>query len=68
MNNLLTVSFLAVLLGLTFLAIRMWYTRRRASVPEAERRVFARFLLGLAVFWLVAIAAYFGGPLLSTIR
>jgi uncharacterized membrane protein len=68
MSNFWTVAFLAVLTGLTLLAIWRWYTRRGASVPEAERRVFARFILGLVVFWLLAIVAYFGGPLLSTIR
>ena len=68
MSNLLAISFLVVLIALTLLALRMWYTQRGASVDEAQRRVFARFVLGLGIFWLVAIAAYFGGPLLSTIR
>ena len=68
MPHLLTVAFLAILVVLTVLAIRIWYARRGASVSEAERRVFARFMLGLAVFWLVAIAGYFGGPLLSMMR
>jgi xanthine/uracil permease len=68
MNKFLTIGFLVVLIGLTLLAVRMWHTRRGASVSEAERRVFARFMLGLGVLWLVAIVAYFAGPLLATIR
>jgi uncharacterized membrane protein len=68
MSNTLTISFLAVLVGLTLLAIRMWYKQRGADVSEAERKVFARFVIGVAVFWLVAIAAYFGGPLLSGVK
>jgi hypothetical protein len=68
MNNGLAIAFLAVLIGLTLMAARMWYTRRRPDVPEAERRVFARFVLGVAIFWLVAVAAYFGGPYLSGMR
>jgi hypothetical protein len=51
MSNTLTIAFLAVLIGLTLIAIWMWYTRRGADVSEAERRVFARFVLGAAVFW-----------------
>jgi hypothetical protein len=68
MSNFWTVVFFAILIGLTLLAISRWYARRGASVPEAERRVLMRFTLGLVIFWLFAIAVYFGGPLLSTIR
>jgi xanthine/uracil permease len=68
MNNFLIVGFLVVLIGLTLLAVRMWYTRRGADVSEAERRVFARYMLGLGVLWLVAVVAYFAGPLLSMIK
>jgi hypothetical protein len=68
MNDGLAIAFLVVLIGLTLLALRMWYVRRRPDVPEAERRVFARFLLGVAVFWLAAVAAYFGGPYLAGMR
>jgi len=69
MNNVLFFGFVAALIALSLLAVRMWYTRGgTAGADEAERRVFARFLLGLAVLWLVAIAAYFAGPLLATIR
>jgi hypothetical protein len=67
-SDTLTISFLVVLIGLTLLAVRMWWTRRRPDVPDAERRVFARFLLGVAVFWLAALVAYFGGPLISGMR
>jgi hypothetical protein len=62
-----TVAFIAVLVGCTLVAIRMWYVRRGVTVPEAERKVFTRFVVGLIIFWLIAIAAYFGGPLRSTI-
>jgi hypothetical protein len=69
MNNVLTIGFLVILIAFTLLALRMWYTRGgTAGADEAERRLFARFILGLGIFWLVAIAAYFAGPLLSTIR
>ncbi len=53
-----TVAFLAVLVGCTLLAVLVWYRRRGETVPEAERKVFARFVFGLVVFWLVAIGAY----------
>jgi hypothetical protein len=66
--DLLTVAFLVVLLGLTLVAIRMWYTSKAAAVSEAERRLYGRFLVGLAIFWVVAIAGYFGGPLFSAMR
>jgi hypothetical protein len=64
----LTIAFIVVLLGLTLLAIRMWYTNRGTTVSEAERRLYGRFLIGLAIFWAVAIAGYFGGPLLSGMK
>jgi hypothetical protein len=37
MNSFLTVGFLAILIGPTLLAVRMWYTRRGESVSEAAR-------------------------------
>jgi hypothetical protein len=58
-----TIAFFAVLVVCTFLAVRMWYTKRGTSVSQAEQRVFKRFVLGLAIFWLLAIAAYVWGPL-----
>ena len=49
MTKALIVAFLVVLAGLTLLALRMWYTKRGADVSEDERRLFRRFLLGLAI-------------------
>jgi hypothetical protein len=46
----------------------MWYTAKGSAVSEAERRLYGRFLVGLAIFWVVAIAGYFGGPLLSAMK
>jgi hypothetical protein len=63
-----TITFLAVLGGLTLIALWKWYTTRGTEVEEAERRVFARFVFGLMVFWLFAAAMYFGAPLLSSLR
>jgi hypothetical protein len=63
MPILVTVAFFAVLVGCTLLAMRMWYARRGADVPPAEQRIFKRFVLGLVIFWLLAIAAYLWGPL-----
>jgi hypothetical protein len=34
--------FVAILIGLTLLAVRMWYTRRGESVSEAARARFSR--------------------------
>jgi hypothetical protein len=60
MRNFFSIGYLAVLVCCTLLAARMWYTSRGTSDP-AQRRVLARFALGIAVFWLVAIAGYLGG-------
>jgi hypothetical protein len=68
MSTFWMVAFVAILVALTSIAIWKWYTMRGASVPEAERQVFARFTLGLVVFWLVAVAMYFSEPLLATLR
>ena len=57
-----TIAFFAVLVICTFLAVRMWYAKRGTSVSPAEQRVFKRFVLGLVIFWLLAIAAYLWGP------
>jgi len=67
MTKALIVAFLVVLAGLTLLALRMWYTKRGADVSEDERRLFRRFLLGLAILWLVVVAGYFGGPYLFNV-
>ncbi len=64
----LAIAFVVILLGLTLIAIRMWYTSRGTGVSEAERKLYGRFLVGLAIFWVVAIAGYFGGPLLSGMK
>ena len=60
-----SIAFFAVLVALTALAGWTWYAMRGANVAEAERRVFARFALGVAVFWLFAAVMYFGAPLLG---
>jgi hypothetical protein len=60
MHNFFLIAYLAVLIAFSLLAIRMWYVGRGATDP-AEKRVFVRFVLGLALFWLVAIAGYLGG-------
>jgi len=68
MVDFLMIAFVVVLLGLTLLAVRMWYTTKGTGASEAERRLYGRFLVGLAIFWVVALAGYFGGPLLSAMR
>jgi hypothetical protein len=62
------IAFFAILLALTFLAGWKWYAMRGANVAEAERQIFARFALGVAVFWLFAAAMYFGAPLLAGLK
>jgi hypothetical protein len=61
-------AFVVILLGLTGFAAWKWYEMRGTNPPAPERQVFARFALGLAVFWLLAAAMYFGGPLLAALR
>ena len=62
MRAFFTLAFLAVLLLLcTLLAARTWYANRGKQMEPAERQVFLRFVAGLAVFWLLAIAGYLGG-------
>jgi len=61
MRAFFTLAFLAVLLICTAFAARTWYANRGRQVEPAERQVFLRFVTGLAVFWLLAIAAYLGG-------
>ena len=60
MRSFFSIAYLAVLICCTVLAARMWYASRGTTDP-AERRVLARFALGIAVFWLVAIAGYLSG-------
>ncbi len=52
MNNALAIASLAVLIGTNVVCAPA------AGRAGAERRVVARFVLGVAIFWLVAIAAY----------
>jgi len=61
MRAFFTLAFLAVLIVCTLFAARTWYANRGRQVEPAERQVFLRFVTGLAVFWLVAIAGYLGG-------
>jgi hypothetical protein len=61
MRAFFTLAFLAVLLLCTLLAARTWYANRSRHVEPAERQVLLRFVAGLAVFWLLAIAGYLGG-------
>jgi hypothetical protein len=63
-----SIAFFAVLVALTSLAGWKWYAMRGANVAEAERQVFARFAVGLAVFWLVAAAMYFAAPLVAGLK
>jgi hypothetical protein len=61
MRAFFTVAFLVVLVLLTLLALRAWTASRGKDMEDAERRVLLRFVAGLAVFWLVAIAGYVVG-------
>jgi hypothetical protein len=60
MRILFSIAYLVILIGCSLFAMRMWFTQRGSTDP-AEKQVFARFVLGLALFWLVAIAGYVGG-------
>jgi F0F1-type ATP synthase membrane subunit a len=61
MLTLFTYAFFAALLVLTFLAAKMWYENRGKDIEPAQHQVQTRFAIGVAVFWLIAIAGYFGG-------
>jgi hypothetical protein len=61
MPSLFSIAYLVILIGCTLLAIRMWYTRRGATIDPAEQTVFRRFVFGIALFWLVALVGYLGG-------
>jgi hypothetical protein len=61
MRAFFTVAFLAALLLCTLLAARTWYAKRGKPVEPAEHQVFLRFVAGVALFWLLAIAGYLGG-------
>jgi len=60
MRILFSIAYLVILIGCSLLAMRMWFAQRGTKDP-AERQVFLRFVLGLAVFWLVAAVGYLGG-------
>ena len=61
MGNAVSIAFLTVLVLLTLIAVRTWYQRRGAAVDAAQERVFRRFVLGLLVFWMVAVAGFLWG-------
>jgi hypothetical protein len=61
MRDFFNLVFLAVLVGFTGLAAHMWYSSRKEPMEAAKRQVFNRFVAGLAVFWLVALAGYVSG-------
>ena len=58
MRNFFGIAFLAVLTGCTILAVRTFLARRGVAVSQAEQQVFARFVFGLVVFWLLAVVGY----------
>ena len=61
MGNAVAIAFFTVLVLLTLIAVRTWYQRRGEAVDEAQERVFRRFVLGLLVFWMVAVAGFLWG-------
>jgi hypothetical protein len=56
MGSAVAIAFFAVLALLTLVAGRTWYERRGAAVDQAQDRVFRRFVLGLIVFWMLAVS------------
>ena len=60
MRSFFSIAYLVVLVGCTLVAVRMWVTQR-GTTDAAEKQLFARFVLGVAIFWLVALAGYLGG-------
>jgi hypothetical protein len=60
MGTFFLIAYLVVLIGCTIFAIRAWYLARGSTDP-AQKQLLARFVLGLAVFWGIAIAGYLGG-------
>ncbi len=58
MQSFFQITFFTVLVLLTLLAGWMWYKRRGTTVDQAQERVFRRFVAGIVVFWLVAVAGF----------
>ena len=56
-----SIAYLGILIFCTLLALRTWYARRGATIDPAEQKVFMRFVLGIGLFWLVALVGYLGG-------
>jgi VIT1/CCC1 family predicted Fe2+/Mn2+ transporter len=54
------IAYLVVLVGCTILAVRVWYQARSSQDP-AQKQLLTRFVLGLGVFWLVALVGYLAG-------
>jgi hypothetical protein len=46
---------------LTLVAGQTWHQRRDTAVDQARDRVFRRFVLGLIVFWIVAVTWFLWG-------
>jgi hypothetical protein len=59
--NAWMLVFFFILLALTAFAGWRWYTMPDGDIEDAERQVFRRFAAGLAMFWLLAVAAYLMG-------
>ena len=62
MHTFVLIAFFAVLIVLTGLAAWTWYQRRGAAVDPEQERIFRRFVTGIALFWLVAVAWFLFGP------
>jgi hypothetical protein len=58
MGNAVAIAFFTVLVLLTLVA---WHQRRGTAVDQARDRVFRRFVLGLIVFWIVAVTWFLWG-------
>jgi len=63
MRAFFTLAFFAVLIVCTLFAVRTWWSAKRGAreMEPAERQLFRRFIAGLAIFWLIAVAGFFGG-------
>jgi hypothetical protein len=61
MEDAVAIAFFTVLVLLTLIAGRTWYQRRGTAVDSAQERVFRRFVAGLIVFWMAAIAGLLWG-------